>query len=162
MRNLFGRTGVVVLVALLAVGVGAAYGAPKGELKVGVGALSGVVADSTGKTLSDVPLRLMRELEVVAQTRTAKDGKYELKNLTPGRYEIYVGSERALRIAASPDSTVNTLQIVVPRPYSAAAEEKSGQWVWVGAGVGGSAIVAISTALIVSNNIDVDEHVVSP
>ena len=143
-----------VLTALLAVTLvaGASFGATKAAssetLKVATKQLSGVVADSTGKALADVQLRLMRHDKLVVETRTDKAGKYVFKDLTAGKYSLLVGAERALELEAAPTGKISALQIVVPqrKNYAAAALDKT-QWLWAAAGTG-TAAVAVATPVL--------------
>ena len=153
MRNGLGRSVVAVAMLTVFVGANGTLGAARIKaLKVGVGNLSGVVQSSTGQFLPNLELRLMQGDKVLAQTRTDKNGKYQLGNITAGVYELRVASERALKFEAAKNIKVSMLSIVIPqrKDYSAAAlTETQTQWVWVGVGTAGAAAIAIP---VIANN----------
>jgi len=121
-------------------------------MKVAVGDLSGVVADSTGKALPDVTLKLMQGDKVISEVRSDKKGAYVFKKLTAGEFKLIVGRERALSFVASREGKTSSLQLVVPArtEYSSAALDTwiltKTQWIWVGVGAG--AAVAVATPVL--------------
>jgi len=134
-----------VAVALLAwPSVGYAE-AKTGTIKVGVGSLSGVLTSSSGQLLEGVQVRLMQGEKTIAETTTAKDGKYAFNGIEAGNYTIKVASERGLDIEASKGSKVNQLSLVLPTRDNYASAElgtlTQAQWVWIA--IGTAAIVAV-------------------
>ena len=103
MSKRWARVVAALLAATLIAGTssGTTKAAAPETLKVATGKLSGIVADSTGKALGDVQLRLMRDDKLAVETRTDKAGKYVFNDLAAGKYRLFVGSERALEEVAS-------------------------------------------------------------
>ena len=141
-------TAILAVTLVASASSGATKAAASETLKVATSKLSGVVANSTGKLLGDVRLRLMRDDKLVVETRTDKAGKYVFKDLATGKYSLLVGAERALEFEAAPTGKITALQIVVPQRenYAAAALDKT-QWLWAAAGTGAAA-VAVATPVL--------------
>ncbi len=74
--------GAAVLAAALAAGIAMAQTAPP------KGTISGVVTDTAGAPLADIPVAVSRE----AKTVTDAQGRYILKDLAPGRYPVVTGA----------------------------------------------------------------------
>jgi len=158
------RVLAIILVAAIAVGV--SYGVTRPDasrtLRLNAERFAGVVTDTSGRTLADVPLRIVHGEELIAQTRTDETGRYMFENLAPGKFLLLVGGERALAIECAPSGKVTVVQLVVSQRenYSAAALDKT-QWVW--AGVGTAAVVGVATPVLAHNfEWFHDRHHVSP
>jgi hypothetical protein len=154
MKGMLSRAGSATVVALFILAGAVSHGATKPEmLSVKSGTLSGLVMDSTGKVLANVPLQIKQEGKVVSETKSGEDGKYALAAIPAGKLDLFVGGHVPMHLMAAADAEVTQLQIVVAQrePYSAGAflELTSTQWIWVGVGAGAAAIVA--TPIIVNS-----------
>jgi len=121
--------------------------AKTGTIQVGVSPLSGVLTSSSGVLLEGVQVRLIQGDKVIAETTTAKDGKYAFQGLEAGKYTIKVASERGLDIEASKASKVSQLSLVVPTRDNYASADLAtitqAQWVWIVIGTAGVVAVVV-------------------
>ena len=142
MRSGISYVVLALLVVVLSVGAsGAAHRQEAKTLTVSSAELTGVVAEASGKTLSDVTLRIRKGEELIAETCSDELGKFAFENLPAGSCVLLVGTQRALPLSVSAEAGAKSLQVVIPqkRPYRAAALTET-QWIWVGAGTGAAAV----------------------
>jgi len=125
MPTRLGRLSVLCLAVIVALGmcVCVVSAAPKTtEVKLGTGTITGVVTDAKGKAVAGAPLWLVRDGELVMEVRTDKDGKYSLKDVPAGKFDLVIGSEMRVKMVTAADSQLRVLNLVLPGTnYSAAA-----------------------------------------
>lgn len=145
---------VAALVAVgLIFGSSMAYGAERPDtVRVRPGTLVGTVSDSTGQTLAGVQIRLAQEGETVALVFTDKDGRYELKDVAAGKYDVFVASERPLQLVATLDAETSVLRFIVGHRPAGHAQVggltlTATQW----AILGGATAAAVVTPVVVNN-----------
>lgn len=141
---------MAVMVSVFALSAAVAFGATKtSALKIKAGTLTGVVADSAGKALTETSLTLMMDGKVVAQAKTDSKGAYTLADIAAGKYVLAVPGVSPMSLIAATDGETTTLKIVVPQQRGYAALTQT-QWVW--GGLGGAGVIAVATPVIANNS----------
>src|SRR5262249_48239396 len=77
------------------------------------GALTGVTVDTTGKILPGVVVELFNSRTVETQSTTSDDeGRFDFLLLTPGVYEVRVGSQPSSPLVARATVQINVTEVV--------------------------------------------------
>lgn len=137
--------------ALFGLGAGVAQAAGKDNaFKVQPGTVVGVVSDTAGKIQAGVAVKMTGEGRVMSAV-SDKAGAFALQNVVAGRYDLYVGGTKPMKVVATTDAANGLLYLVVQKS-AVNAEPLSGLAV-TGIIVGSTTAVAGGTAIAANNGI---------
>jgi len=101
--------------ALFGLGAGVAQAAGKDNAtKVQPGTVVGVVSDTAGKMQAGVAVKMTGEGRVMSAV-SDKTGSFVLQNVVAGRYDLYVGGTKPMKVVASTEAANGLLYVVVQK-----------------------------------------------